>query len=100
VNIQAGLARLKYAGGRATLRELASWCDVAQDTSEAGVEGYSRAGLLRMAGELSSQKPDSAHQITPGLMDATFAIGTPRPILMSDAKQAFEYAESLAAHEP
>ncbi len=99
MNVQAGLARLKYAGGRATLRELAAWCDVARDTSEAGIEGYSRTGLLSAAAELAALQPKGVHQITPGVMDAMFAIGTPTPITAADAFTAVAYAESGAPTE-
>lgn len=78
MNVQAGLSRLRYAGGRATVREIAGWCDAPKDTSEAGVEGYSRRGLLVMMDELAAL---GAHQITPGVMDATVSIG-PRPAIM------------------
>lgn len=100
MNVQAGLARLKYAGGRATLRELAAWCDVARDTSEAGIEGYSRTGLLNAAAELAALRPEGVHQVTPGVMDATFAIGAPTPITVADAPPAVAYAASVAPAEP
>lgn len=100
MNVQAGLARLKYAGGRATLRELAAWCDVARDTSEAGIEGYSRTGLLNAAAELAALRPEGVHQVTPGVMDAMFAICTPTPITVADAAPAVAYAASVAPAEP
>ncbi len=81
MNVQAGLSRLRYAGGRATVREIAGWCDAPKDTSEVGVEGYSRRGLLVMMAELAVL---DAHQITPGVMDATVSIGARPPVAVSD----------------
>lgn len=61
MNVTAGKHRLQYAGGRATVEQMAEWCDAPKDPSPAGCGGYSRPGLLAMMAELAAI---GVHQIT------------------------------------
>lgn len=71
MNVPMGYGVLRRSGGRATVRELAAWCDAPRDPSDAEAEGYSRRGLIAMMGQLDTL---GAKQISPGTLDAVVEI--------------------------
>ncbi len=87
MNVMAGKHRLQYAGGRATVEQMAEWCGAPKDPSPAGCGGYSAPGLVAMMAELSAI---GVHQVTsaPNSLDAMVKICDPTPISATDGTLA------------
>lgn len=71
MNVPAGYAALKRSGGRATVRELAEWCEAPRDPSDLETEGYSKRGLISMVAQLDTI---GAPMVTAGTLDAMIEI--------------------------